>query len=216
MKYLILALALTGLTACNNKLFTSEGEDRVVYVPAPPESVQQIVADENAYRLGLGQTQLSSGLSCTLSTFTAGDRIQASIAGHNTLSDLTQVATFLLTQPFNQQDANVSEGMNVLPVPLRSVYQNMYKLVCSGFLVVTETEYVQFDLRSDDGSVLYVDGAKLLDNDNGHGPTDVSGTKYMRRGVHAMRLDYAQSGGGSQALVLKANGDVIDPGFFVH
>lgn len=213
MKNVIVALtALMLFAGCAKTDF------QTVEVPAPvtpPTAVQQIIADENAYRLGLGQTQLSSGLTCALSTFVSGDRIQASIAGHNTLAGLTQVATFLLTQPFNQQDANISEGMNVLPVPLRNVYQNLYLLRCSGYLVVTETGYVQFDLRSDDGSVLYVDGAKLIDSDNAHGPVDASGTKYMRRGVHALRLDYSQQGG-VEALVLKANGDVIDPGFFVH
>lgn len=210
MKYVILALILS---ACSTETFTVVHDPAV---PQPPTEVQQILNEENAYRLGLGQTQLSSGLSCSLQTFVSGDRIQASIAGHNTLAGLTQVATFLLTVPFNQQDANISEGMNVLPVPLRAVYQDKYLLRCSGQLVVTETGYVQFDLRSDDGSVLYVDGAKLIDSDNAHGPVDASGTKYMRRGVHAFRLDYSQSGAGSEALVLKANGDVVSPEYFVH
>lgn len=97
----------------------------------------------------------------------------------------------------------------------------MYLLRCQGSLIVTKTDYYQFNLNSDDGSVLYLDGSKLVDNDNNHGPTLVSGTKMLRRGVHTFRLDYAQTGGGSQALELTAGSSsgvlsTIDPSFFAR
>lgn len=190
--------------------------------PTPPtttpfeEDVQALLDDENDYRLGLGQTELSEGLSCSLSTITGGDRIQSSIPGHNTLTGISQVGTFLLTNTFNQPNTSINEGLNVLPSPLRNIYKNMYLLRCQGQLVVTETGYKIFDLTSDDASVLYVNGSKVVDNDNNHGSTTVSGMKYLRRGVHTIRLDYAQAGGGNQSLMLKMNGEFLNPLLFAH
>lgn len=188
--------------------------------PAPVDETQAkidaVLAEENAYRLGLGQTMLSKGLSCTLYTFTGGDRIQASIAGHNTLQGLSQVATFLFQGEFNQPDSNINQTMNVLPQPLRAIYTNMYLLRCQGQIVVTETNYYSFSLTSDDGSLLYIDGVKVIDNDNNHGAVTVTGQRYLRKGVHTFRLDYAQSGAGNQALVLTAGGQQIDPRHYAH
>jgi hypothetical protein len=184
--------------------------------PTLQQDINSLVTDENNYRLGLGQSILSEGLSCTLYTITGGDRIQSSIAGHNTLTGITQVATYLLKASFNQPDSSVNDGMNILPISLRSIYKNMYMLRCQGQLVVVQNGYYSFELTSDDASVLYVDGSKVIDNDNNHGAIMQAGQKYLRRGVHTIRLDYAQAGAGNQALILKANGELVDPVFFQH
>lgn len=191
-----------------------------VYLPAPvaslSEDILNLVSAENDYREGLGQTLLANGLSCTLYTTTGGDRIQGSIAGHNTLTGLSQVASFTYKGIFNQPDSNVNTFLNVLPAPIQPLYLNNYMLRCQGQLVVTTTGYYTFDLTSDDGSLLYVDGGKLIDNDNNHGSTLVSAQKYLRRGVHAFRLDYAQTGAGNMSLILTANGSFIDPMYLFH
>ena len=178
--------------------------------------VNNLVNDENLYRAGLGQALLSSGLSCTLYHITGGDRIQSTIAGHNTLTGISQVASFLLTTIIDQADTNVNTYLNILPVALQPLYTNLYLLRCQGQVVVRETGYYGFELTSDDGSLLYVDGSLVVDNDNGHGAVLVTGQKYLRRGVHSFRLDFAQSGGGNQALILKVNGSFIDPIYYYH
>jgi len=187
-------------------------------VPATPTEadIASVLADENAYRLGLGQTMLSNGLSCTLYSITGGDRIQSSIGGHNTLSGITTVATYLYKGLFNQPDSPISDGMNVLPTSLRAMYKNMYLLRCSGQIVVLESAHYGFELNSDDASLLYIDGVKVIDNDNNHGTTMVTGSKYLRRGVHTIRLDYAQTGAGSQSLQLTSSGVSIDPMYYFH
>lgn len=180
------------------------------------EDVNYLVDDENDYRLGLGQSVISSGLGCTLSTVTGGDRIQATIAGHNTLTGIVQVATYLFKGTFNQPDTSSSNGMNVIPSALRSLYTNLYLLRCQGQVVITESNYHSFELSSDDASVLYIDNTKIIDNDNGHGITTVSGQRYLRRGVHIFRLDYAQTGAGNQALILKMNDQTVNPLLWYH
>lgn len=226
MKKSLLTVLLVSMSLIACSKMKSDLKTVYVAVPAVPpvvtpvdpvaSDISALIADENAYRLGLGQSILSSGLSCVLYTTTGGDRIQSSIVGHNTLTGLSQVAAFLLTTEINQPDSPISVGMGVLPLYLRSIYQNMYLLRCQGQIVVRESGYVQFDLTSDDASLLYIDGAKVIDSDNNHGSVLVSGSKYLRRGVHVFRLDYAQAGGGGQSLILKANGEIIHPMFLFH
>lgn len=185
------------------------------YVDYMALEIQALVADENSYRLGLGQTELSPGLSCVLYTTTGGDRIQASVAGHNTLTGITQVATFLFQGVFNQVDSLSSTKLNILPVALQPLYQNNILLRCQGQIVILNTGYQKFDLSSDDGSNLYIDGVLTVMNDNAHASQTVSGQRYMRRGVHTFRLDFSQEQG-YQELILNMNGSSINPNLYQH
>lgn len=227
MRLLIISMLL--LAACDQQgrnLECIDGCDNVqdteniVYVPVPVISsqndLQSIVDDESTYRLGLGQSALNKGLSCTLYTITnAGDRIQSTSGGHSQITT-SQVATFWHDGTFNQPNSNINDGMNVLPLPLRNIYKNMYFLRCQGFVVITETNYYSFELASDDASLLYVDDVKVIDNDNNHGHTTVVGQRYLRRGVHKFRVDYAQAGGGSQSLILTSGTASISNELFYY
>jgi len=228
MKNTILILSTLSLTACGAGTSVNEFVQvptptptvDVTPLPAPQTSVSDqdiaaIVADENAYREGLGQTYLTNGLSCTLYTITGGQYIQ-NIAP--TLTGFNQVASFLNTTGFNQPNSPSSDGLNVLPAALRSnpLYKNLIYLVCQGQLVVRTTDYYNFDLASDDGSLLYMDGGLLINNDGGHAVTEKSNSRYLRRGVHSIRLDFAQTGAGNQALILKQNGEILPGAFLYH
>lgn len=210
-----------GLTGAPGPAGPSAPVPPSVPVDSEQSKVDALVLDENLYRLSLGQTILSSGLSCTLSTFTSGDRIQSSIAGHNTFAGLSQKLSFLYSgqdasTTFQQNNSSASEGLNLLPSNVRMSYLNMFLVRCQGQLVITESGLYNFELYSDDASLLYINGSKLIDNDNAHGITLVTGSKVLRKGVHTFRLDYAQSGAGSQALILRANGVSIPPKYFFH
>lgn len=58
-----------------------------------------------------------------------------------------------------------------------------------------------FVLLSDDGAMLYVDGAELIDNDGLHTPGAVMGTVNLTQGIHHLRVRYFQ-GPGDGALML--------------
>jgi hypothetical protein len=229
MKKLLL-ISLLGLSV----IMTGCGKDgdagqagapgQVVYIPTPttpPTEVDELQADidsivsyKNEYRALNGQNPLTKNLMCQLFTTTGGDRIQASIAGHNTLTGLTSVGYFEYNGPFDQPNSSINDGMNVLPAPFKNLYKNMYLLRCQGQIVVTDSGYYDFSLGSDDASVLYINGSKLIDNDNNHGHTVMSAAKMLERGVHSFRLDYAQIGGGNQSLILKVNGESIPSNLF--
>jgi autotransporter-associated beta strand protein len=54
-----------------------------------------------------------------------------------------------------------------------------------------------FGTRSDDGSILYVDGQRLADNNFGQGLTTRSGTIQLSAGKHELMVLYYQNGGGN-------------------
>lgn len=214
MKNVMICLMFVFVMACGKNTETV----KVVNSSAAVDPVAAIIQEENDYRLGLGQATLTEGLSCTLCTITGGQFILNDATHTPTLTGIATVATFLLTKEFNQPNSSTNDGLNVLPSALQSnpTYKNLIKLICQGQLVVTKTDYYTFDLTSDDGSLLYLDGARLIDNDGNHGSTTKSGTKYLRKGVHTFKLEFAQTGGGNQSLVLMNNGELVSASRFFH
>ena len=53
----------------------------------------------------------------------------------------------------------------------------------------------QFKLNSDDGAILSIDGAKIIDNDGVHTATSSVGQTTLKAGTHTLRLDYFQAKG---------------------
>lgn len=190
-------------------------------VPAETD-VQQLVDAENAYREGLGQTELSQGLSCTVQLVGSGQWLASNSPGYQSSQGVvTALAgstsySYLFGSSFNQPDS--SGGVNsLLPTAIQPLFvgQN-YKINCSGQIVVTQSGYYGFDMNSDDGSILTIDGSQIINNDGNHAMTDKSGTKYLRQGVHTFNLAYAQSGGGNFGLILQANSALIPGSVWYH
>lgn len=65
----------------------------------------------------------------------------------------------------------------------------------SGALLVWRSGPYTFQVVSDDGSWLYIDGTRVIDNGGQHGAQPASTTVTLERGVHAVRLEYTQQGG---------------------
>jgi len=59
------------------------------------------------------------------------------------------------------------------------------------FDVDTEGDYA-FRLVSDDGSRLFIDGKKIIDNDGVHPTQSASGNAYLSSGPHSIEVDYFQ------------------------
>lgn len=173
-------------------------------IPAPSltevQKVEALIAEKNLYRELLGQAPLVSGLVCTLHSSNNADL---------TATWPSAVATYVYKGVFNQPDRDTSVGTNILPESLRNVYTNNYRIRCQGQIVVVDSGYYLFKLSSDDGSMLYLDGALLINNNGNHGITLVQASKLLERGIHTFRIDYGQTGGGNQALILETSSGVI-------
>ncbi len=60
----------------------------------------------------------------------------------------------------------------------------------TGELVVSGPGSYTFNLNSDDGSGLYIDGSLVINNGGMHAPLDAQGTVNLTQGVHSFRIDY--------------------------
>jgi cytochrome c len=92
-------------------------------------------------------------------------------------------------------------------------YKDNFGLQATGYLFLEKDDNVVFQLGSDDGSKLWIDGQLLIDNDGKHGMSPKEAEVALRAGYHPLRLDYFQGGGG-RGLVLKW-ARFGDPGFKV-
>ena len=55
-----------------------------------------------------------------------------------------------------------------------------------------------FRLTSDDGSELFIDDALVIDHDGLHGATDKDGDVELTAGMHALRINFFEAGGGQE------------------
>lgn len=70
-----------------------------------------------------------------------------------------------------------------------------------GFLPIEQAGKYSFQLSSDDGSLLYIDGKKVIDNDGVHGVEAVQGSVNLTPGAHAIRVDFFEASGGEEVTL---------------
>jgi hypothetical protein len=178
-----------------------------------------LLQDENDYRLAQGQTELSNGLSCTVQAIASGQWLSSSSPGYNAAQGVVAMNgtaySYLFKNMFNQPNATGPNSL--LPLAIQPLFlSNKYRISCTGQIVVLETAYYSFELNSDDGSILTINGAQVINNDGNHGMTIKSGTILLRRGVRTFALLYAQTGAVNFGLILKANDELIDGKYYAH
>lgn len=100
-------------------------------------------------------------------------------------------------------------------------FKDNFGLQASGYLFLEKDDNIVFQLASDDGSSMWVDGKMLIDNDGTHGQSPKEAEIALRAGYHPIRIEYFQGGGG-KGIVLKwaRHGSpgfkVIPEGTFFH
>ena len=77
--------------------------------------------------------------------------------------------------------------------PLSSPFSALWQ----GFLNIEVTGKYTFKLVSDDGSWLFIDGKKIIDNGGSHAARAVSGGVFLDKGVHEIVIKYFDGGGGA-------------------
>lgn len=204
----ILLVAMT-LTACGKGEQGTQGPQGIA-APAPASAdVLDIVNLENSYRSSVGQAPLTSGMVCTLYTVPNTTTL---IIG----AVLTNIGSWNYLGTINQPNTPVTNGLNILPTALATVYQSWYIVKCTATLIIADDNYHLFVLTSDDGSNLYVDGgAALINNDGLHGSQSKSAAKLLKYGLHTIEVDYLQAGG-QQELSLTMDGAYINQALMYH
>ena len=72
----------------------------------------------------------------------------------------------------------------------------------AGQLSVEAGGLYTFNLTSDDGSSLFIDGVKVIDNGGGHGPFTASGSATLGAGTHSFTVNFFEDFGGQSGLDL--------------
>jgi|GEM_PF-6049566 len=73
---------------------------------------------------------------------------------------------------------------------------NNYVLRWTGFINIPAAGTWRFETRSDDGSLLYINGNLIANNDGCHGAIDRDGTVMLTEGCHEIGVVFNESGGG--------------------
>lgn len=83
-------------------------------------------------------------------------------------------------------------GRGVMPAPsiASSPQEDHYGYVFSGYIDVPERGVWTFMTKSDDGSVLEINGQKVVDNDGSHAEVSATGRIALDKGLHPFRLLY--------------------------
>ncbi|KYP15247.1 PA14 domain-containing protein, partial [Flavihumibacter sp. CACIAM 22H1] len=87
----------------------------------------------------------------------------------------------------------------VNPVKLEKAqegHKGSFGIVAESMLEIDQDGDYQFYTRSDDGSRLFINGKKVVDNDGDHGVEEKSGKIKLTKGRHAIKVEYFNGGGG--------------------
>lgn len=76
--------------------------------------------------------------------------------------------------------------------PLAGACSALYQ----GFVKIDQPGWYTFATSSDDGSILYVDGKQVVDNDGNHGMAEKTGDVELTPGLHRIYIQYYNAGGG--------------------
>jgi hypothetical protein len=73
--------------------------------------------------------------------------------------------------------------------------------VFEGYVEIPESNTYVLYVDSDDGSKLYIGGELLIDNDGLHGMVEVAGQIALAPGLHEIRVEFFERGGGAGCIV---------------
>jgi hypothetical protein len=185
-------------------------------------AVEAVVNNYNEYLMSQGTDPLTPGLRCTLYNVpnlpATPCLLSTSISGCTTLSSTTgysAVGTFLYAGALDQPNEAGTAGFNVLPEALQSFYSSDFAVTCTGYFVNTDYTWHTFDVNSDDGSLLYINGSLVVNNDGLHGATDVKAVKYLQAQVYSFQVNYFQ-GPGNLELIVNMDGNVLPAANLYH
>ena len=98
-----------------------------------------------------------------------------------------EIAAAPVKKTYRVEDVTIPKGVKSFIIGLT------YK----GYINIPEDGIYSFYLSSDDGSMLYIDGKQVIDNDGLHAPGEVTGQAALKQGYHPIEVQYFDHGGGS-------------------
>jgi len=87
--------------------------------------------------------------------------------------------------------------------------EDLFGYSFEGYLLIEEEGDYTFYTNSDDGSNLYINGVKIVDNDGRHGEIEVSGDICLQLGYHEIKVTYFENKGTNDVLDVEYEGPGI-------
>ena len=160
--------------------------DSPVY-SAPVEITKTTVVKAQVFANGQALSQVSSGYF----------RVMESATGHG-VKYTTYIQDDLTAVPDVSKLKSTSSG-TTLEIDLNDIElprpENVVA-VFEGYIDILRAGDYRFYLASDDGSNLYINGKKVVDNDGDHGVIERDGSTTLQAGKQIIRVDYINAGGG--------------------
>ena len=79
--------------------------------------------------------------------------------------------------------------------------QDNFAVCFDGFLPIKTAGEYTFRTSSDDGSILYIDGQRIVNNDGIHGVESREGSIRLKAGIHQVRVEFFEASGGEEVTV---------------
>lgn len=76
-------------------------------------------------------------------------------------------------------------------------HRSPFGIEWEGYLSIAQKGVYQFATKSDDGSLVYINGNLVVDNDDLHATRYISGIVHLDEGFHHVRIKYFDGGGGA-------------------
>lgn len=92
--------------------------------------------------------------------------------------------------------SRLENGKVVYSFDLNEICSEKCGMIWRGYFNAPQTGGYRFSLESDDGSLLFLDGVKTIDNDGLHAMEEKSGIAYLQKGWHSLKVVYFNAGGG--------------------
>ena len=89
-----------------------------------------------------------------------------------------------------ESDPAESSGVLAAPSIAGARREDHFAFSFFGFIDIPQTGIWKFETRSDDGSALYIDGVKVVNNDGSHSEVSAYGQIPLEKGLHPFKLLY--------------------------
>jgi ADP-ribosylglycohydrolase len=78
---------------------------------------------------------------------------------------------------------------------------DQFGICYKGYIKINTDGKYTFYITSDDGSILWIDGREIVNNDGGHAPQEKQGSVELKKGMHEIHLNYYDIWGGDELKV---------------
>ncbi len=111
--------------------------------------------------------------------------------------------TYQYFQPDGKIDMTVLKGTPITTGVVTTIgidkkqRADRFAFLFEGYILITKDGTYTFSTESDDGSALYIDDDKIVNNGSAGGGLEPEGKAALKKGYHKIKLAYYDSGGGN-------------------